>query len=69
MQDPLKKALDFSERIIHGVKEGQSNNAPIDIPGTHQQRDSKDCNHITDLRTGEVHDRKKPPAGRQTEAR
>jgi hypothetical protein len=69
MPDPLKKALNFSERIINGVKEGQSNNAPIDIPGTHQQRDSKDCNHITDLRTGEVHDRNKPREVRETELR
>lgn len=67
MHDPLKMALDFSERIIHGVKEGQSTNAPIDIPGTHKQRDAKDCNHIVDLRTGEVYDRNMPREIRETE--
>jgi hypothetical protein len=50
---PLKKALDLSEKLIHGVKEGQSEDAPIDIPSTHKQRDPDDPEHVTDLRSGQ----------------
>lgn len=69
MYDPLKKALNVSERFINGVKEGQVDNAPIDIPGTHKQRDSKDCNHVTDLMTGEVTQRNQPRQIRESELR
>ena len=58
---PLKKALDLSEKIIRGVDEGQSEDAPIDLPGTHRERSAEDPEQVVDKRTGQVEKPDKDP--------
>ena len=54
MPDPLKKALDLSEKIVREVGEGQSDDAPIDLPGTQKQRSDEHPEHVVDKRTGQL---------------
>jgi hypothetical protein len=61
MPDPLKKVLDASENLIHGVKEGQSDDAPVDLPGTHKERHPEDPDRLVDKRTGHVERKGNPP--------
>jgi hypothetical protein len=61
MPDPLKKALDLSQKIVKGVDEGQSNDAPIDLPGTHRERSAENPGQVVDKRTGKLEKPDKDP--------
>ena len=54
MPDPLKKTLDLAEKVVHGTPEGQAEDAPVDLPGTHKERHPEDPDRVVDKRTGQV---------------
>jgi hypothetical protein len=58
---PLKKALDLSEKIVRGVDEGQAEDAPIDLPGTHRERSAENPEQVVDKRTGQIEEPDKDP--------
>jgi hypothetical protein len=61
MPDPLKKALDLSEKIVRDVGEGQSEDAPIDLPGTHRERSAENPEQVVDKQTGRLEKPGKDP--------
>jgi len=58
---PLKKTLDAAEKFIKGVDEGQSEDAPIDLPGTHRERSAENSEQVVDKRTGKLEQPDKDP--------
>jgi hypothetical protein len=52
----VEKALEKSRKIAEGfvgnVQEGQSEDAPVDLPGTQKERAAEHPEHVVDKRTG-----------------
>ena len=50
---PLEKADEAASKWVDNVKEGQSDDSPIELPGTFKKRDS-DTNEVVEERPGDT---------------
>ena len=48
----LEKSRKLAEKFVNTVDEGQSEDAPVDLPGTYKERGAEHPEHVVDKRSG-----------------